>query len=93
MRPNSLHFLACWLGLAFCCAAGAQDYPVKPITIIVPLGPGSIVDIIARVVGAGLTHNMHQPVKVELLPGAGGTIGTAKSGQGGAGRLHPDHRL
>jgi tripartite-type tricarboxylate transporter receptor subunit TctC len=57
----------------------AQTYPMKPINIIVPLGAGSTVDIIARVVGAELTKSMGQPVTVELLPGAGGTIGTAKA--------------
>ena len=57
----------------------AQAYPTRPINIIVPLGAGSTVDIIARLVGAELANSMGQPVSVELLPGAGGTTGTAKA--------------
>lgn len=36
--------------------AVAQDYPMKAITIIVPTGPGSLVDILARLIGDGMTE-------------------------------------
>ena len=70
---------AAFAALFFSTALMAQTYPARPINIIVPLGAGSTVDIIARVVGAELTRSMGQPVSVELLPGAGGTIGTTKA--------------
>lgn len=65
--------------LFFSTSLMAQTYPSRPINIIVPLGAGSTVDIIARVVGAELAKSMGQPVSVELLPGAGGTTGTTKA--------------
>src|ERR1700704_1396390 len=58
-------------------AALAQDYPSKPIVIVVPLGAGSSVDIIARLFAAELAKSLGTEVRVELKPGAGGTIGTA----------------
>ena len=58
---------------------------LKAITIIVPLGAGSSVDTAARLFAAEMARSMGRPVNVELLPGAGGTIGTAK-----AARAAPD---
>lgn len=58
--------------------AAAQSYPEKPINIIVPTGPGSLVDILARLVGDGMTENWGQQVIVKNIGGAGGSIGAAK---------------
>jgi tripartite-type tricarboxylate transporter receptor subunit TctC len=52
-----------------------QDYPVKPIRLVVPWAAGGIVDIVARAVGKELSVNLAQPVIVDNRPGAGGTIG------------------
>jgi tripartite-type tricarboxylate transporter receptor subunit TctC len=55
-------------------AANAQDYPNKPITIIVPFGAGSATDTITRVVGQQLSVALKQSVVVENRPGANGAL-------------------
>lgn len=53
----------------------AQDYPTHTITLVVPFTPGTGYDLIARVVGAELSKELHQAVVVENRPGASGIIG------------------
>ena len=60
--------------LAACTTAAAQDYPVRPIRIIVPFTAGAGTDIVARAVGASLTEAWKQSIVVDNRPGAGGTI-------------------
>ena len=54
----------------------AQNYPAKPIRIIIAQAPGSATDVISRVVGNRLSEALGQPVVVEARPGAGGMVGT-----------------
>jgi len=61
------------LGLAVA-PASAQDYPTRPIKILVPYAPGGISDIAARIVGAKLTETWGQQVVVENRPGGNGFI-------------------
>jgi len=56
-------------------AAGAQNYPDKPIKIIVPAGAGGPTDVPARLASQILQPKFGQPVVVENRPGAGGAIG------------------
>ena len=61
--------------LVLCAApATAQNYPGKPIHILVPYAPGGITDIAARIVGAKLTEAWGQQVVVENRPGGNGFI-------------------
>ena len=55
-------------------AAQAQNFPTKPVTIVVPFGPGSGSDLIARIVAQRLSTAFNQSVIVENKAGANGTI-------------------
>ena len=57
--------------------AQAQDYPTRPITLIVPWAPGGAVDTLARIAAPKLTDRLGKPVVVENRPGGGSSIGTA----------------
>lgn len=56
--------------------AGAQDFPTKPVRLIVPQPPGGPTDMVARMVGERLAQRWGQPVIVENKPGSGSNIGT-----------------
>jgi tripartite-type tricarboxylate transporter receptor subunit TctC len=58
--------------------ASSQDYPSRPIKIIVPVAPGGLVDILPRIFGQRVTESTSQPVIVENHPGAGGSIAAAE---------------
>jgi tripartite-type tricarboxylate transporter receptor subunit TctC len=58
--------------------AAAQVYPSRPITMVVPLGPGGSTDVIGRIVAEGMRARLGQPVIVENTAGAGGTIGVGR---------------
>jgi tripartite-type tricarboxylate transporter receptor subunit TctC len=53
----------------------AEDWPSRPVTLIVPFAPGGTTDIVARIVGQALSVRLGQSVIVENLGGAGGTLG------------------
>jgi tripartite-type tricarboxylate transporter receptor subunit TctC len=59
-------------------SAGAQSYPVRPVMMIVPLGTGGSTDTIARIVADGMRATLGQPVVVENVTGAGGSIGVGR---------------
>ena len=56
--------------------AAAQNYPTKPVRLIISFTPGSSTDIIGRAVAAKLQEVWGQPVVAENRPGAGGTVGS-----------------
>src|SRR5919199_923169 len=70
-----MRFIAALFCIAMAASAAAQDnYPSKPVRILVPYGPGGATDIIARIVAARLTESLGQTFLVENRPGANGNI-------------------
>jgi tripartite-type tricarboxylate transporter receptor subunit TctC len=68
----------CLFPFAFClgiAGAGAQQYPVRPVRMVVPLTPGGGVDILARIVADHYSQALGQRFIVDNRPGAGGSIG------------------
>jgi len=68
--------LASLLGCSLASPVLAQKYPDRPLTWIVPFGPGTVTDNSARVMAKVLGEKIGQPVLVENKPGAGGIVGT-----------------
>ena len=66
--------LAAWC-LGWSCFAGAQSFPAKTLRIVVPAGPGSAVDVVARDLTPGLSDALGQQVIVENRPGGNSSIG------------------
>src|SRR4051812_30731737 len=58
-------------------SAGAQEWPTKPVSFVVPFPPGGSVDPLARLLSAKLTDSLKQQFIVENKPGASGSIGSA----------------
>jgi tripartite-type tricarboxylate transporter receptor subunit TctC len=61
--------------LSLLAPATAQDYPTRPIRLVVSFGPGGGADIVGRILGQSLSEKLGQPVIIENRPGAAGTIG------------------
>ncbi len=85
MIPNARRQIGTWLFLAFAAAAvgvprlaaAQQDYPSRPIKIVLGFPPGGSTDLSARRVAEQLSRQMGQPVVVDNRPGASGNIGAA----------------
>src|SRR5438128_2319760 len=60
-------------------AGVAQDYPSRPVRVIVPFGAGGPADVTARQIGSILQESFGQPFVIENRTGAGGVIGTVEA--------------
>jgi tripartite-type tricarboxylate transporter receptor subunit TctC len=73
MRKLALALLGLWLGLL---PAVAQEWPSKTVRVIVPFGPGSTPDMIARLIADHMQQKLGQPFVIENRPGASAMTGT-----------------
>lgn len=76
MRPMVIRLCLCLCAVVMSFAAIADDYPNRPVHVIIGLTAGSGVDVMARIVGQKLAESMGQPFIIENRPGAGSNIGT-----------------
>lgn len=71
--------LGCVLALTWCAGpAAAQNWPTRFVSLIVPFGPGSGTDIVARIIAARVSEILGQQIVVENVGGAGGMIGVTR---------------
>lgn len=81
-EPNRRDLCAALMGTALLGTSGpasAQSYPGRPIKILVPFTPGGSADLLARSIGTEIGKAFSQPVVVENLAGAGGTVATERA--------------
>ncbi|HET9652608.1 MAG TPA: tripartite tricarboxylate transporter substrate binding protein [Usitatibacter sp.] len=62
------------LSIVFAATAAAEDWPARPIKLVVPQAPGSGADVVARMLADSMTKQLGQPVVVDNRPGANGII-------------------
>jgi tripartite-type tricarboxylate transporter receptor subunit TctC len=73
-----LKMMAAAFALAFAASSGAQQYPMKPVTLMVPFAAGGPTDTVARSLAQSMGKHLGQTIVVENVPGAGGTIAPTK---------------
>ena len=82
MKSGTRVWLAIVIAIAFVdgiMPGRAQDYPSRPITVIVPFPPGGASDVVARIVTNEMSRTLGQSFIIENVGGAGGTIGSARA--------------
>jgi len=75
---KAMFFSAALAATAFAAPAPAQNYPAKPITVVVPFAAGGPTDTLARLMGEPMRKILGQPILVDNTTGAGGSIGVGK---------------
>src|SRR5438477_3370523 len=74
-----------WIAaLLFAGSAFAQDYPSKPITMVVPFPPGGVAEIVGRPLASIMEKSLKQPIVLINRPGAGGAVGMGSVAKGSA---------
>ena len=74
MRPLASNLLAIVLAIGVPAASAAQNYPAKPVRLVVVSAPGGTTDALARAFSQRLADHFAQPVVVDNKPGGGGVI-------------------
>ncbi len=70
--------LAAAAALTIVTSAAAQDYPSRPITMVVPFAAGGPTDVVARILAEGMRASLGQPVVIENVTGAAGSIAVGR---------------
>jgi tripartite-type tricarboxylate transporter receptor subunit TctC len=78
MMPRVLAAAAAIALLLALLAASAQDWPTRPVTMVVPYAAGGPIDTLARILAARLSEILGQQVVIENIPGAGGMTGSSR---------------
>lgn len=79
-RRQFLHLAAGAAAVPFACrGAGAQAWPARTITLIVPFPPGGSTDVAARIVADHMSHTLRQQIVIQNVSGAGGTTGSIRA--------------
>src|SRR5260221_7330093 len=74
-----------WIAaLALSSSVAAQDYPTKPITLVLPFPPGGVAEIVGRPLASIMEKSLKQPIVLINRPGAGGAVGMASVAKGPA---------
>jgi tripartite-type tricarboxylate transporter receptor subunit TctC len=81
-RPLLLAAIALAAHLQGMAGAGAQGWPTRPVSMVVPFAPGGSVDVMGRILAARLSEVLGQQVIIENIPGAGGMLGSARVAKG-----------
>lgn len=97
MRKSLAGSLLCLAVIAVPHFAGAQSFPTRPVTIVVPYPPGGLIDLVARIIQPKLQTELGQSVVIENRSGAGGNVGAeavarATAGEVDAHRQAREHR-
>src|SRR5215468_5422517 len=74
-------FLSVAFALLLASAAQAQDYPSRPITMIVPFPAGGPTDTLGRIMAEGMRRQLGQTIVIENITGAGATLGVGHAAQ------------
>src|SRR5580692_4889755 len=79
IRKSAIAAAVAGLILGVAAPACADDYPSRPIDFIVPLAPGGSTDVLGRIMAQAISVRLGQPVVVENVAGAAGTIGVTRA--------------
>ena len=92
MKPGTCVWKACAVAMLLVGIAGevgAQDYPSRAITVVVPFPAGGASDVVARIVTDQMSRILGQSIIIENVSGAGGTVGSAPRRGCRTRRLYP----
>src|SRR5688572_11721009 len=78
--PGLLRTLALALAAlpALCAPAASQDWPARPMTMVIPFSAAGGVDVVGRIMGARMAEVLGRPIIIENVGGAGGMVGSSR---------------